>query len=87
LLAGSGVRTLGVAAAVSGIVLVLALAVFEALTLAGEPAPRLDRDMAMLTEIVLPALLGLAVQWSLLRRYLVRRDAGHPPLAAQPVTG
>jgi hypothetical protein len=87
LVARGGVRALAIGAAVAGGLLLLGVATFEALTLAGEPTASLGRDIPLLIELAVPALLGLLVQWWLVRRYLARRDAGPPPLVAHTVTG
>jgi hypothetical protein len=87
LLVRGGVRALAIGAITMAAVLLVGLAVFEAITLAGEPAPRLDRDLPLLIEVAVPALLGVAVQWWLLRRYVAHRDTPDTRFNVHPVTG
>ena len=83
LLAGGGARAVTVTAIVVAVVGFLVLAGFEAFALIDETVALAPSDVPLLAETGGPALISVIIQWWMVRRYVRRRDAAPPPLAAQ----
>ncbi len=81
--AGGGTRALAIAAGVIIVVGFFGVAVVEAFALTDESLLLAPSDLPLLTEIGIPALLAVLIQWWLLRRYVKRRA---PPAPAAAVT-